>query len=145
MLSALFFSSCGLALASTDQWVEVRSDHFRVLTDAGEKQGRHILDQFERMRWMFQALYPKLSVDPSAPIVIVAARNQKVFESIEPAAYMGKGMMKIAGLFMKSTDKNYILMRLDAEDEHHPYTTIYHEYTHLQFSPFADGLPHMAQ
>lgn len=129
------------AFAASDQWVEVRSDHFRVLTDANEKQARHILDQFERMRWMFQTLFPKINVDPAAPIVVLAAKNEKTFQTIEPEAYLARGQLKLAGYFMKAADKNYILLRLDAEQEQHPFMTIYHEYTHLQFSPDAEWLP----
>lgn len=38
--------------------------------------------------------------------------------------------MKLAGLFLRAPEKNYVLLRLDAEGEH-PYATVYHEYTHL--------------
>jgi hypothetical protein len=140
-LVALLALVCGFAMAAPDQWVEVRSDHFRVLTDSNEKQARHILDQFERMRWMFQTLFPKLNVDPAAPIVVVAAKNQKTFETMEPEAYLAKGQIKLGGYFMQAQDKNYILLSLDAEDEKHPFAAVYHEYTHLQFSPAAEWLP----
>ncbi len=43
---------CGQAFASPEQWVEVSSQHFTVITDSNDKQGRHVLDQLERMRWM---------------------------------------------------------------------------------------------
>ena len=43
---------CGQAFASPAQWVEVSSQHFTVITDSNDKQGRHVLDQLERMRWM---------------------------------------------------------------------------------------------
>ena len=36
-----------------DNWIEVRSPHFVVTTNANEKQGRRIADQFERMRSVF--------------------------------------------------------------------------------------------
>lgn len=142
ILFALLAASCGLAAASSaDQWVEVASDHFTVVTDSNEKQARHILDQFERMRWMFQTLFPSLNVDPASPIVVVAAKNQKSFDALEPAAYLAKGQLKLAGYFMKAPDKNYILLRLDAEEEENPYATVYHEYTHLQFSPISEYTP----
>lgn len=32
--------------------------------ERGDKKARHILDQFERMQWMFQTLFPKWNVDP---------------------------------------------------------------------------------
>jgi len=140
ILSALTPALCVAALASPDQWVEVSSPHFRVLTDSNEKQARHILDQFERMRWMFQTLFPKANVDPAAPIVVLAAKNGKSFEALEPEPYLAKGQLKVGGYFMQAADKNYILLRLDAEQEH-PFASIYHEYTHLQFSSDREWLP----
>ncbi len=136
----LLATMCGSASASTEQWVEVRSPHFTILTDSNEKQARHIADQFERMRWMFQTLFPKAIVDPVSPIVVLAAKNEKSFQAIEPAAYLANGQMKIGGLFMRTPDKNYVLLRLDAASEH-PFDAIYHEYTHLQFSDSSAWIP----
>jgi tetratricopeptide (TPR) repeat protein len=126
--------------AASSPWVEVRSDHFTVLTDASEKDGRRIVDQFERMRWMFQTLFPKTNVDPMNPIVVLAAKNGKSFEALEPAVYLAKGQMKLSGLFINASDKNDVLLRLDAESEH-PYASIYHEYTHLQFKDDHEWMP----
>src|SRR5580704_9333507 len=64
VLVLMFAGTCPAALAGPDQWTEVSSSHFVVVTNASEKQARHILDQFERMRWVFQTLFPKLNVDP---------------------------------------------------------------------------------
>jgi tetratricopeptide (TPR) repeat protein len=139
-LAILLAALCGYAYASTDQWIEVRSPHFTVITDVNEKQGRHILDQFERMRWMFQTIFPKVNVDPVQPIVVVAAKNRKVFQTIKPETFLAKGQMNISGLFMNRVDKNYILLRLDAEFEH-PYEPVFHEYTHLQFKDFSQWMP----
>ena len=136
----LLAALCGSAWASTEQWVEVRSPHFTVLTDSNEKQGRHMVDQFERMRWMFQTLFPKINVDPVQPIVVIAAKNKKVFQTFEPEIYLAKGQLNLGGLFMRAPDKNYILLRLDAEYEH-AYADVYHEYTHLQFSDISQWMP----
>ncbi len=131
---------CGIGAASPDQWLEARSEHFRLVTNAGDKQARHILDQFERMRWMFQTLFPKANVDPVEPIVVIAAKNSKTFQALEPAAYLAAGQLKLAGLFMSSYDKNYVLLRLDAEFAH-PFASVYHEYTHLQFKSAGEWMP----
>jgi len=139
-LFLLFTVLCASASASAPQWLEVRSPHFTVLTDSNEQQGRAVADQFERMRWMFQTLYPKRNVDPVAPIVVIAAKNQKSFQALEPEAYLAKGQVKLGGLFMRSLDKNYVLLRLDAVEEH-PFANVYHEYTHLQFSADSALLP----
>ena len=131
---------CHAAFAGPDRWIEVRSAHFTVLTDAGEKQGFHIADQFERMRWVFQTLYPKANVDPAAPVKVLAAKNEKVFDTLEPAPYLAKGQMKLGGYFIHTQEKNYILLQLGAEYEH-PFAVVYHEYTHVQFEGDAGWMP----
>jgi tetratricopeptide (TPR) repeat protein len=141
-LLLLLSAACSdFAFASADLWFEVSSPHFTVITNANDKQGRHILDQFERMRWLFQTLFPKINVDPMLPIVVVAVRNQKEFQLFEPATYLAKGQLNLAGFFMPTADENYVLLRLDTEDEHHPYASIYHEYTHLQFRSAGEWMP----
>ncbi len=127
--------------AGPPQWVEVHSPHFTIVSDASEKQARHVLDQLERMRWVFQKLYPNTNVAGDEPILVFAAKNSKTFQTVEPAAYLGKGQLNLAGYFLRTQDRNYILLRLDAEEEQHPFATIYHEYTHLQFSSIAEWLP----
>jgi tetratricopeptide (TPR) repeat protein len=139
-LCVLLAASFGVGVAAPEQWIEARSEHFRLLTDSNEKQARHILDQFERMRWMFHTLFPKMNVDPVEPIVVLAARNNRSFQAFEPAAYLAAGQLKPSGLFMRSYDRNYVLLRLDAGFAH-PFAAVYHEYTHLQFSPDAEWMP----
>lgn len=137
LLGAAF---CRPAAASADKWIEVRSAQFTVVSDAREKDARRILDQFERMRWVFQSLFPKANVDPAEPIVVLAAKDRKIFEGLEPAEYLRRGQMSLGGYFLHSPDKYYILLRLDAEYEH-PYATVYHEYTHLQFASASAWMP----
>lgn len=127
-----------LARAANPAWIEVRSQHFSLITDAGDKEARRLLDQFERMRWVFQTLFPKANVDPVSPIVVIAVRDEREFQTLEPTAYLAKGQLHLAGYFLKAPDKNYILMRLDIEGAH-PYSTLYHEYTHLELG--TPGMP----
>lgn len=129
-----------LARETEEKWVEVRSQHFLVISNGSQKQTSHVADQFERMRSVFHAAFPKMEVDPGSPIVVIALKNEKDFRTLEPEPYLGKGKMELAGLFLRAPDKNYILMRLDANGEH-PYATIYHEYTHLLTSKTAELLP----
>jgi tetratricopeptide (TPR) repeat protein len=116
-----------------DNWLQISSQHFTVISDGSEKQARHIGEQLERMRLVFQTAFPNLRVDPSAPIVVIAMKDAKGFRALEPEAYLAKGQLELAGLFLRAPDKNYILLRMDAGGEH-PYASIYHEYTHLLFS-----------
>lgn len=141
MVLLLLLCAAAPVRASSPAWVEVRSAHFTVVTDAGAGEGRRTLDQFERMRLVFQTLFPKANVDPVAPIVVMAVKNRKEFQPMEPEAYLAKGQLSLAGYFLRAADKNYVLLRLDAEDEQHPYATIYHEYTHLQIGDAIEWMP----
>lgn len=131
----LMLASAALAPArdKVENWIEVRSPHFFVATNSNEKQARKIADQFERMRALFRALFPKLQIDPSSPIIVLAVQDDKDFRALEPQEYLAKGSLRLGGLFLRGPDKNYVLMRIEAEGEH-PYSVIYHEYTHLLLS-----------
>jgi Tfp pilus assembly protein PilF len=136
----LLTASSILAKEGGDSWVEVRSPHFLVLTDSNEKQARHVAGQFERMREVFHTVFPKAHVDPADPIIVIALKDKKAFQALEPEGYLAKGQIELAGLFLRAPDKNYVLLRLDAQGEH-PYATVYHEYTHLLLSDVENWLP----
>jgi tetratricopeptide (TPR) repeat protein len=139
----LLATLCSAVLAPArdkpENWVQVRSPHFTIVSNSNEKQARRVADQFERMRSVFHQLFPKLRIDPATPIIVLAVKDEKDFRALEPAAYLAKGQVRLAGLFLTALDKNYVLMELDAEGDH-PYATIYHEYTHLLLSK-ADWMP----
>ena len=135
----VLFATIATARDKVENWIEVRSPHFVVATTANEKQARRIADQFERMRSLFHALFPKLKIDPSSPIIVIAVKDDKDFRALEPQAYLAKGSLRLGGLFLRAADKNYVLLHLEAQGEH-PYSTVYHEYTHLLMSK-AEWMP----
>ncbi len=149
----LFFLCFAVALhGKTESWIQVQSQHFIVITPASEKDGRHVADQLERMRDVFHTAFPKAEVDPPAPIVVIAVENEKDFKALEPAAYLAKGSLQLGGLFVRAPDKNYIMLRLREQEpafgynavineNPHPYSVVYHEYTHLLFSKAEDWMP----
>ncbi|HKF49600.1 MAG TPA: tetratricopeptide repeat protein [Terracidiphilus sp.] len=138
--AAALFVACRVCAAAPEQWTEVRSPHFTVITNDGEKQGRHVLDQFERMRWVFQTLFPNVRQDASTPIEVIAAKNSKTFQGLEPEAYLAKGQITLGGYFLRTQYRNYVLLRMDAQEEH-PFATVYHEYTHFEFSKSSEWMP----
>lgn len=133
-----------VALASArdnpENWLEVRSQHFTVVTNSNEKAGRRIADQFERMRAVFHITFPQLAIDNESPIIVLAVKDDKEFRALEPQSYLAKGQLTLDGLFLRAPDKNYVLMRVDAAGDH-PYAVIYHEYTHLILGKAAEWMP----
>ena len=67
-----------------EPWVELRTPHFVVMSDGGEKLARHVADQFELVRRVFQATMPNAHLDTGVPIRIMAAKDGKSFATLLP-------------------------------------------------------------
>jgi hypothetical protein len=139
MASVLFhFRSAGLLLAlfgvcvavrADSNWVEVRSPHFTVATNAGEKEGRRIADQFELIRATFHSAFGFLRIDPAQTIVILAAKNEATMKLLLPEEWEDKKRAHHAGMYQPGPEKHYVILRTDQEGNN-PYHTLYHEYAH---------------
>lgn len=113
------------ALAAEPQWIEIKSPHFSVVTDAGEKRGRDAAVRFEQMRAVFGALMTKATVNLPVPLQIVAFRNGKELRQVVPL-WHGKPI-KVAGLFQPGPDRSFIMLDMSVEN---PWTVVFHEYAH---------------
>ncbi len=113
------------ALVAEQRWVEVKSPHFSVITDDGERRGREVAMRFEQMRAVFAALFAKASVNIPVPLQIVAFRSSKEMNEVAPL-YNGKPT-KLAGLFQPGEDRNFIMLDMSEEN---PFNVVFHEYAH---------------
>jgi len=113
------------AVAGEAQWVEVRSPHFSVITDAGERQGRQAALRFEQMRTAFGLFLNKSKVSTPVPLQIIAFRNTKEMRQFVPL-WKGKPI-QLAGLFQGADDRCFILLDMSVED---PWKVVFHEYGH---------------
>ena len=132
ILSVLSLLSVRSLLAGGDVnqgWMEVHSPHFTVSTNAGEKEGRRVADQFEQIRVLFHAALPSLRVDPAQPVLILAAKNEATMKALLPEDWEVKGHVHPAGLYQSGEDKHYVVLRVDSEGAN-PFHALYHEYAH---------------
>lgn len=131
MLATLLAAAlpCASAADKPEPWVEVRSPHFRVISNASEKQARRAAGQFERFRDVLKNTFTKMKVDSSAPMLIIAVKDEKSLQSLLPEYWERKGSVHPAGYFLRSLGKNFVVLRLDATGEY-PFHVIYHEYVH---------------
>jgi tetratricopeptide (TPR) repeat protein len=135
--SVLFLLISFLSTANAaQQWVEVRSGHFTVLTNTNEKQGREIATRFEQMRAVFGSLFHKTRVNLPTPLQIVALRNQSEMRRFAPV-WKGKPV-EVAGFFQGADDRNFILIDMASPD---PYAVVFHEYAHLLLNGNFPALP----
>lgn len=113
-----------------DTWTEVRSPHFRAVSNAGVKQARRVAGQFEQIRAVFQKLLPDARVDTGTPITILAVKDEKSLRQLLPEHWERKGQVHPSGEFVSGMESTYVALRVDAAGEN-PYAVEYHEYVHL--------------
>ena len=112
-----------------DNWVEVRSPNFTVVSNAGDREARRIAAQFEEIREVFHAAFPTLRTDLGKPVLIFALKNEDSIKSLLPAYWETKGHSHPAGFYVTREERDFVLVRTDLEGEN-PYEIAYHEYTH---------------
>jgi tetratricopeptide (TPR) repeat protein len=112
-----------------ERWVKAQSAHFVVASNAGEGAAKGIAEDFEEIRSLFHETFPDLRVDPAQPMIILAARDETTMRMIAPEEWGGEDHIRPSGLFHSDGDKDYVVLRLDAEGTT-AFHTVYHEYTH---------------
>src|SRR6266850_1900314 len=121
------------ALSEEKPWREVRSPHFRVITDGSEGAARRVAREFELMRSMFADRFPGFRIDSPAPLLILAPEDESSTKRLVPEFWQHSGP-KPAGLYFHGWEKQYALVRLDVinSDRIDPDTfgVVYHEYVH---------------
>lgn len=123
LLIALVLSA---AAASAQNWIEVRSPNFSVVTDAGDKRGREVALHFEQMRQVFGSLIMHEKVNIAAPLQIVAFKDRKGLNRVAPL-WQGKPV-ELAGFYLGGEDKHFIALDLSSDAG---WPAVFHEYAHL--------------
>jgi tetratricopeptide (TPR) repeat protein len=114
-------------------WREIRSPHFRVITNGSEGAGRRVAREFEQMRGMFADQFPGFNVDPPAPLLILAPEDEATTRKLFPEFWLHPGP-KPAGVYMHGPERQFAVVRLDVvdDDRYNPdrFKVVYHEYVH---------------
>jgi tetratricopeptide (TPR) repeat protein len=134
----LFVSS--MRANGKDAWIEIRSPHFLVVSNASDHDARKVADQFEQFREVFQAAFPKLRVDLGKPLIIFALKNEDSMRDLVPEYWEKKGSIHPDGIYVPAADIHSVVVRTDVEASN-PYHIIYHEYTHALMDLNFSGLP----
>ena len=142
LLCACFVSFLAYGSAAKEKpWLEVRSPHFRVLTDASAGDARRVAREFEQLRDVFASQYPGFRLESGAPLLIFAARDEETAKSLAPYLWKAKGA-KPVGYFQQSWERKFALIRLDAWNTGFGgHQIVFHEYTHSLLHINAHWLP----
>lgn len=125
LIASCVFLSC-VRPSRADNWVNVKSPHFTVISNGTEKQARQVALGFEEIHTIFSTTIPGLRTDASAETVVIAAKDLNTFTDLLPSEK--KYASHLGGLFMKGWEKDYVVVRLDIPDDQRE--VVYHEYIH---------------
>ena len=118
-----------------EQWTEIRSPNFDIITDAGEKRGREAAFRFEQMRAAFDHIFA-VKVSTPIPLQIAAFRSNKELSHFAPL-WKGKPI-ELAGFYVPGEDRQFIALELTSIAG---YEVAFHEYTHLLIHATVGELP----
>jgi tetratricopeptide (TPR) repeat protein len=113
-----------------EPWVEIRTAHFIVASDGGEKTARRYADQFESLLRVFQSTMPNARISTGIPVRILVARDGQSFARMAPEFPFDKkrDREQPPGLIFFGPEKTYIGIRGNAPGRF-PLTEIFQNYS----------------
>lgn len=124
-----------------EPWVEIRTAHFVVSSDGGEKTARRVADQFEQVGRVFQASMPNARLTTGVPIQILAAHDGKSFAKIFPEFPAdNKRRDQPPGTFIGGQERVFIALRTNVSGPV-PYEEIYQSYARMVLKLSYHNLP----
>ena len=109
--------------AADQHWLRVSSDHFVVLTDAGQKAGHDTAARFEQMRAMFGQLLMRNKIKMGEPLQIIAVGDNKEYQQLAPTA----NGPSAPGFWLSGEDRIFIVLNLSRPDS---WRAIEHPFAH---------------
>jgi tetratricopeptide (TPR) repeat protein len=143
ILISLSLTHAASFAANPNTWIEVKTSHFIIVSNASEHDAHRVAEQFEMIRAVFVDYFGRTGTsDP--PITILAAKDEATLRTLLPQFWENKNSMHPAGLFLDGGDDNYIVLRLDVSLNRAaavPYEPVYHEYVHYFMRHLRSQLP----
>src|SRR5215469_8587874 len=106
--SMLLILSTRVALGADQQWLRISSDHFSVLTDAGQKKGHEIVARFEQMRAIFGQLLMRNKIHMAQPLEIIAIGSENRYSQLAPL--VNGAPISDPGFFLSGEDRIFIVL-----------------------------------
>jgi hypothetical protein len=116
--------------------IELKTPHFTLVSDAGDKAGRAILWELEQVRAAVATLWPWARTDLDRPILVLVTRDEAGMRSLAPRYWEEKNSVRPASVFVTAPDRYFIALRADVKDADkggvvNPYRSAYWSYLAL--------------
>jgi tetratricopeptide (TPR) repeat protein len=121
--------------AADEAWVEMRSAHFQVISNASEGSTRTLTWQLEQIRNVIATLWPWARVDLSTPLGVIAVKDESSMRALAPAYWEGKGDVRPVSVWVTGADRPYLAIRADLHGDDNvtlnPHISAYYSYVSL--------------
>lgn len=143
---ALAIGATPAGVSAADNWIEVKSPHFTILSNAGDGSTRNLAWQLEQIRSALTTLWPWASVDLARPLNVLALKDERSMREHAPRYWEVKGSIRPASVWVSAGDGHYFAIRTDVRsqdtDVMNPCLTAYGAYVSLVLqSSFETDLP----
>jgi TPR repeat protein len=122
-------------VAAADEWIEVKSAHFTVVSNASERSTRKLVWQLEQVRSATAALWSWAKADLNKPLSVIVLKDQNSMRALAPQYWEDRRSVRPASVWVTAPDTNYLVLRTDVEAEQqgtiNPYITAYASYIDL--------------
>jgi len=112
--------------AADSGWTEIRSRHFDVITDAGEKHGHEVALRLEQMQAVFAGFLLKQELARPIPLTVIAIRGDKDYSAIAPR--QPAGVLPPPAFMLRGDDRTFLVLNLALPD---PWRSVTHDLAHL--------------
>lgn len=132
LVSLLLLPSRAIA---ADHWIEVKSPHFTITSNASPGDARTIAWEFEQIRNAISSLWTWAHVDPNKPLMILAVKDENSIKALAPQYWEQKNAVHPASVWVEGADQNYLAIRTDVKTEDNrdlnPYQQAYFSYVSI--------------
>jgi tetratricopeptide (TPR) repeat protein len=135
LVAAFLVAAPALDVSAADQWIEVKSAHFTVVSNAGERSTRKLVWQLEQVRSAMAALWSWAQPDLNKPLSVIAVKDESGMRALAPQYWEDRKAIRPASVWVTGSDEHYLAIRTDVEVDDrgtiNPYITAYWSYVGL--------------
>jgi tetratricopeptide (TPR) repeat protein len=113
------------ANAADSGWIEVRSPHFAIITDAGEKRGHEVAFRLEQMQAVFAGFLLKEDLSRPIPLTVFAFRGDKEYSAVVPRQQAG--LAPPPAFLLRGEDRDFLVLNLATAE---PWRSAAHDLAH---------------
>jgi hypothetical protein len=135
VLSTVIALLCARPAVAADQWIELKSAHFTITSNAGKGPTSTLAWQLEQMRSEVAVLWPWAKVDLNRPLVIFALKDEQSLKTLAPEYWEKKNAGGMATVWVSGYERTFLALRTDVEHDAkrhvNPYASSYFAYFSL--------------